>query len=62
MEVCQKGASGGNGIASDSFQMIGSNTSCDTIYYSFLCVTHCDKTSITLHEGETDSYKWVSEK
>ena len=50
------------GIASDSFQLIGSYTSCDTIYYSFLCVTGCEKTSITLQEGETVSYKWVSEK
>lgn len=50
------------GIASDCFQLVGSYTSCDTIYYSFLCVTGCEKTSITLQEGETVSYKWVSEK
>jgi ADP-ribose pyrophosphatase YjhB (NUDIX family) len=50
------------GIESDCFQLIGSYASCDTIYYSFLCVTQCDKTSITLQEGETVSYKWVSEK
>ena len=50
------------GIAFDSFQLIGSYTYYDTIYYSFLCVTHCNKTSITLQEEETVSYKWVSEK
>ncbi|MGM9859062.1 MAG: NUDIX domain-containing protein [Bacilli bacterium] len=25
----------------------------------YLCITDCDKTSITLQEGETISYKWV---
>lgn len=32
------------GIVSDSFELIGQHTSSDTIYYSFLCVTDCDKT------------------
>ena len=33
----------------------------DTIYETFLCVTDCAKDSVTLQEGETVSYKWVSE-
>lgn len=30
-----------------------------TLYVEFLCVTDCDKSSITLQEGETSDYKWV---
>ena len=50
------------GIVSGSFELIGQHTSSDTIYYSFLCVTDCDKTQVTLQKGETVSYKWISEK
>lgn len=32
----------------------------NTIYYSYLCVVDCDKSAITLQEGETISYLWVS--
>ena len=49
------------GISANDFTEIGQNTSHDTIYCSFLCVTDCDKSSILLQEGETISYKWVSE-
>ena len=49
------------GISSDAFVEIGRYTSHDTIYYNFLCVTDCDKSSVSLQEGETTSYKWVSE-
>lgn len=49
------------GISAESFTEIGRYTSHDTIYYNFLCVTDCDKSSILLQEGETISYKWVSE-
>lgn len=49
------------GISSNYFTEIGQYTSHDTIYYNFLCVTDCDKSSISLQEGETTSYKWVSE-
>lgn len=49
------------GIASKDLTEIGSSISHDTIYYNFLCVTDCDKSSITLQEGETISYKWISE-
>lgn len=49
------------GISANDFTEIGQYTSHDTIYYNFLCVTDCDKSSISLQEGETTSYKWVSE-
>jgi len=49
------------GISSDTLVEIGRYTSHDTIYYNFLCVTDCDKSSISLQEGETMSFKWISE-
>ena len=36
------------GISSNDLQEISCYTSHDTIYYCFLCVTDCDKASITL--------------
>lgn len=50
------------GICSDSFELIGKTISKNTIFFSFLCITDCDKSSITLQDGETISYKWVNEK
>ena len=49
------------GISTNDLQEIGRYTSHDTIYYNFLCVTDCDKSSIMLQQGETISYKWISE-
>ena len=49
------------GISANDFTGIGQYISHDTIYYNFLCITDCDKSSILLQEGETISYKWVSE-
>jgi len=34
--------------------------STQSIYYKYLCVTNCQKDSITLQEGETIAYKWLS--
>lgn len=31
-----------------------------SIYYGYLCVTNCDKASVTLQPGETISYRWVT--
>ena len=31
-----------------------------TFYWHYLCVTDCPKDSVTLQEGETIAYKWVS--
>lgn len=50
------------GISSDALAEIGQYTSHDTIYYNFLCVTDCEKSSVSLQEGETISYKWISEE
>ena len=33
-----------------------------SIYYGYLCLTDCEKDSITLQKGETISYKWVNVK
>lgn len=49
------------GIAAGVLTEIGRYTSHDTIYYNFLCVTDCDKSSVLLQDGETISYKWISE-
>ncbi len=49
------------GIAAGTLTYIGRFVSHDTIYETFLCVTDCDKNSVTLQEGETVSYKWISE-
>jgi len=50
------------GITPLSYEELGCFISCDTIFYNFLCITDCDKSSILLQEGETISYKWLSEK
>lgn len=50
------------GISAADLSQIGRYVSHDTIYYSFLCVTDCDKSSVILQEGETVSYKWIREK
>ena len=34
----------------------------DTIFYTWLCVTDWDKNAVTLQEGETMDFRWVSEK
>ena len=49
------------GISSDNFREIGQYISHDTIYHNFLCVTDCDKASVSIREGETMSYKWLPE-
>ncbi|MBE0601222.1 MAG: NUDIX hydrolase, partial [Firmicutes bacterium] len=33
-----------------------------TLYFSYLCLTDCDKRSVTLQTGETIAYRWLSEK
>ena len=49
------------GIDTGTLTNIGRFVSHDTIYENFLCVTDCDKNSVKLQEGETVSYKWISE-
>ena len=31
------------------------------LFVDYLCITECDKTSVTLQKGETIDYKWVDE-
>ena len=50
------------GIAADRFALLGRYVSHNTIYYNYLCVTGCDKGAVTLQEGETVDYCWVSEE
>jgi 8-oxo-dGTP pyrophosphatase MutT (NUDIX family) len=49
------------GIKAVSLEEIGHCVSHDTIYFNFLCITDFDKASVRTQEGETTSYKWVSE-
>ena len=52
------------GIKSENFQEIERFVFDDDkcIFHTFLCITDCDKNSITLQKGETMSYKWVNEE
>ena len=49
------------GIESGELTRIGHFVSANTIYECYLCVTDCPKDTVKLQEGETVSYKWVSE-
>ena len=49
------------GIADGVFTEIGRFVSRDTIYQQYLCVTDGDKAAVTLQEGETIAYRWVTE-
>ena len=49
------------GITPLSLEEISIFVSHNTIYHNFLAVTDCDKTKILLQEGETVSFKWLSE-
>lgn len=52
------------GIAANDFtelaRFVFDDSQC--IFHTFLCVTDCDKASVRLQDGETDEYKWVTEK
>ena len=50
------------GIAAAALTELGRVVSPETrsIYVGFLCVTDCAKDSITLQEGETVAWRWVS--
>ena len=48
------------GIVPDSLTEVGRLRSHDTFYVEYLCITSCGKDSITLQEGETIDYSWVS--
>ena len=52
------------GIVSDKLTEVGRvlHHGHKTYYVDYLCITDVDKNSITLQEGETSDYKWVSAK
>lgn len=50
------------GIIPLSLEEISVFVSHNTIYHNFLAITDCDKSSITLQEGETVSFKWLNEQ
>lgn len=33
----------------------------DMLFYGYLCITDCDKQSVTLQEGETIAFRWMPE-
>lgn len=49
------------GIASSQLVQIYNyvNKDNNTIYYGYLCITDCEKSSVTLQKGETISYRWL---
>lgn len=50
------------GIVTDSLTQIRKyiHDEHNSIYFEYLCVADCDKDNVTLQEGETINYKWVS--
>lgn len=34
----------------------------DTVYHTFLCITDCEKDSVTFQTGETVAYRWLDEE
>ena len=48
------------GLSARGLTHLGRTLSVDTIYDIYLCVTDCDKSSVTLQPGETTAYKWVT--
>ena len=52
------------GLQWDAFTHIGClvREEGDTIFHSFLAEMDCDKSSVTLQEGETEDYRWLSEE
>ena len=48
------------GIRAEELQELGRVRSADTHYVEFLCETDWPKDRVTLQEGETVAYRWVS--
>lgn len=51
------------GIVCDEFEEMSCTVYDEdqTIFYCFTCTVDCDKASVTLQEGETEAYVWMSE-
>lgn len=50
------------GVVADCLEEIYRCLGGHAIYYGYLCVTDCPKDSVTLQEGETIAYKWVTKE
>ena len=52
------------GLIAENLREVGRvvDKSRHSIYVEFLCVTDCSKDNVTLQEGETSDYRWVSER
>jgi len=50
------------GITRGEMTEIAQDVVRDTIYREFLCVTDWDKEAITLQEGETTAFRWLTEE
>ena len=50
------------GVRVDAVREVGmeANAANHTIYYEFYAETDCDKNSVTVQEGETVDYRWVT--
>ena len=50
------------GIVSENIKQIGKVISDEhnTIYFEYLCITDCEKNSVTLQKGETVAYRWLT--
>ena len=49
------------GIRVETLEKMGNMVYHQMLCHQYICVTDCKKDSITLQEGETVGYKWVSE-
>ena len=49
------------GITAENLEPLGNMPYMRMLCHQYLCVTDCDKSAITLQEGETVGYEWVSE-
>ena len=50
------------GIVADELIPIANMPYRNMLCHQYLCITDCPKDSVTLQEGETVGYKWVTEK
>ncbi len=48
------------GIDSSNLELLYICRNNNSFYYNYLCITDCKKDSITLQEGETMAYCWVT--
>ncbi len=48
------------GIRAENIVEVGRVKGRSAVYAEFFCITNCDKDSITLQEGETIAFRWVS--